>query len=265
MGIKERRDNCHENKTTKSADWEWSNEIAPEALPFFREVSQASRADLLRNAIVHSVTPGTTLFEQGSVPNFQMIVMSGSAQLFGRSTEGRKVLVEIVRAPDLLIPAATVTGAPYLMQGYVPEPSKFLLIHAAAFRAAVAADSRLAQAVIGNLARQFRRMVRQIKNLKLRSSVQRVGCYILNLSARQGTPDRAVLPYEKNLIASELGITRESFSRALSGLERCGIKVDGQTIAIVDRDKLAAECVPDPLIDGPDTEDLSGMVMLRSP
>lgn len=223
-------------------------------LPLFQRVSQASRADLLRNAIVHSVTPGTTLFEQGSIPNFQIITMSGSAQLFGRSREGREVLIEVVRAPDLLIPAAVVTGAPYLMQARVPEPSRFLLIHAAVFRTAIAADPPLAHAVIGSLAQQFRRMVRQVKNLKLRLSTQRVGCYILALSMRQGTPDHAVLPYEKNLIASELGITRESFSRALSSLEQCGIRVEGQTIIVLDRERLSAECAPDPLIDGPDEE-----------
>jgi CRP/FNR family transcriptional activator FtrB len=69
------------------------------------------------------------------------------------------------------------------------------------------------------------------------------------LSARQGTPDKAVLPYEKTLIASELGITRESFSRALSSLEKSGISVEGQVIAIRDASRLAGECAPDPLID----------------
>jgi CRP/FNR family transcriptional regulator, transcriptional activator FtrB len=97
-------------------------------------------------------------------------------------------------------------------------------------------------------------MVRQIKNLKLRSSTQRVGCYVLALSKRQGTPNRAILPYEKTLIASELGITRESFSRALSSLERFGIRVEGQTIAIFDGSRLASECTPDPLIDGSDSD-----------
>lgn len=139
----------------------------------------------------------------------------------------------------------------------MPEPSRFLLIHAVAFRAAVEADPVLAHAVIGSLAQQFRRMVRQIKNLKLRSSTQRVGCYVLALSKRQGTPDRAVLPYEKTLIASQLGITRESFSRALSSLERFGIRVEGQMIAILDRHQLATECAPDPLIDGSDTDDFT--------
>lgn len=229
-----------------------SEELTPEALPLLRALSEAKRTNLLRNALVHSVPAGTILFEQGEVPNFQLIALSGSAQLFGRSTEGREVLIEAVRPPDAIIPAAVVTGAPYLMQARVPEPSRFLLIHAATFREAVETDPLLAHAVIGSLAQQFRRMVRQIKNLKLRSSTQRVGCYILALAQRQGTPNQAVLPYEKSLIASELGITRESFSRALSSLQRSCIKVEGQTIAISDGARLAAECTPDPLIDGTD-------------
>lgn len=225
---------------------------ALEGLPMFQALTASKRNALLRNALQHSVAAGTILFEQGDRPNFQLVVLSGSVQLFGRSTEGREVLIEAMGAPDLVIPAAVLTGAPYLMQARVPEPSKFLLIQATVFRDAVATDPLLAQAVIGSLSQQFRRMVRQVKNLKLRPSTQRVGCYLLSLSARQGTPDRAILPYEKNLIASELGITRESFSRALSRLENSGIKVDGQTIATVDRLRLIAESSPDPLIDGMD-------------
>lgn len=244
------------NRGDNRLDAMTKKEALPEALPLFRALSEAKRADLLRNAMIHGVAAGTVLFEQGEVPNFQLIVLSGSAQLFGRSIEGREVLIEAVRPPDLIIPAAVVTGAPYLMQARVPEPSRFLLIQAAAFRAAVEADPLLAHAVIGSLAQQFRRMVRQIKNLKLRSSTQRVGCYILALSQRQGTPNRIVLPYEKHLIASELGITRESFSRALSSLERSGIKVESQTIEILDAARLAAECIPDPLIDGTDGSDM---------
>jgi CRP/FNR family transcriptional regulator, transcriptional activator FtrB len=170
-------------------------------LPVFSGLSAASFAELKRNAVQHSVAPGTVLFEQGEVPNFQQIVLDGSVHLFGRSAEGREVLIETVRAPDLVIPAAVVTGARYLMRAKVPEPSRLLLIHADAFRAAVASDLAFAQAVIGSLAGQFRRMVRQIKNLKLRTARQRVGCYILALSQRQGTSDRVTLPYEKNLIA----------------------------------------------------------------
>lgn len=70
-------------------------------------------------------------------------MLAGSAHLFGRSAEGREVLIEAVQAPDLIIPVAVISGAPYLMQARVPEPSRFLLVHAAAFRAAVEAEQSL--------------------------------------------------------------------------------------------------------------------------
>jgi len=226
-----------------------NNEETPEDLPLFRALSESTRAKLLRAAMTHSLSAGAVLFEQGVVPNFQIIVVSGSVQLFGRSIDRREVLIEVVRPPEFVIPAAVMSAAPYLMQARVPEPSRFVLIQADVFRAAVLVDPVLAQAVITGLAQQFRRMVRQIKNLKLRSSTQRAGCYILALAERQGMRDRVVLPYEKHLIASELGMTRESFSRALSSLEKSSIKVNGHTIEILDANRLRAECMPDPLID----------------
>ena len=222
---------------------------APEELPLLRMLPASTREALLASALQHSVPPGAVLFEQGEVPKFQLVMVFGSVQLLGRSTEGHEVLIEVVRAPDFIIPAAVVSDAPYLMRARVPEPSRLLLIPATAFREALATDPVLAHAVIGSLAQQFRRMVRQIKNLKLRSSTHRVGCYLLAQSARQGTPQRVILPYEKNLIASELGITRESFSRALASLADSGVTVAGPTVWIDDPARLAAVCIPDPLID----------------
>ena len=223
--------------------------IEPDTVPLFARMPRAARSGLLQKAISHSVAAGTVLFEQGEVPTFQHVVLSGSVHLFGRSSEGREVLIEIVHPGDLVIPAAVVMASPYLMQARVLEASRFLLIEADLFRSAVHDEPALAQAMIGSLAGQFRRMVRQIKNLKLRSSTQRVGCYILALSQAQKNTACVVLPYEKNLIASELGMTRESFSRTLSALQHHGISVQGDTIAIEDADRLAAISGLDPLID----------------
>jgi CRP/FNR family transcriptional activator FtrB len=228
-------------------------ELGPDlkTLPLFMALPAASRAELLQNAVLHTVTPGTVLFEQGEMPTFQHVVMAGSVHLLGRSSTGREVLIEVVEPPDLIIPAAVATGLPYLMRARVPEPSRLLLIHAGMFHRAVLREPLLAQEVIASLAGQFRRLVRQVKNLKLRTGTERVGCYLLALSERQGTPHRAVLPYGKTLIASELGMTRESFSRTLAALQGDGVTVQGETIAIRDTRHLAAVCGLDPLIDDP--------------
>ncbi|MGX1197875.1 CRP/FNR family transcriptional activator FtrB [Parvibaculum indicum] len=222
-------------------------------LPLFAQMTSPAREELLRHAVVHSAPAGTVLFEQGTMPTFQHVLLEGAAHLFGRSSEGKEVLIEVVEPPDLIIPAAVVTNSPYLMQARVQEASRFLLIQADAFRRTLQQDPALSHALVASLAGQFRRMVRQIKNLKLRSASQRAGCYILALRRKQGGGNRITLPYEKTLIASELGLTRESFSRALASLQHDGIEVQANTILIHDDERLAAACGPDPLID-PDEE-----------
>jgi CRP/FNR family transcriptional regulator, transcriptional activator FtrB len=222
-----------------------------ERLPLLAALPKASRASLLKHAVVHTVGAGTILFEQGDPPNFQHVLLSGSVQLLGRSGRGQEVLIEVVSPPEMIVPAAVVTGQPYLMRARVTEPSRILLIEAAAFRAALSAEPALAQALIEGLAGQFRRLVRQIKSLKLRSTSERTGCHLLALGRAQGTPKRAALPYGKALVASELGMTRESFSRALASLRGLGVSVKGDTVEIADPAALAQACGFDPLVDGP--------------
>lgn len=226
--------------------------MTPESLPLFGMLPAASRAELLRNAILHAAAAGTVLFEQGEMPAFQHVVLAGAVHLLGRSSGGSEVLIETVDPPDLVIPAAVAMATPYLMRARVCGASRLLLIPAETFRRTALREPGLAQVVIGSLAGQFRRLARQIKNLKLRAGTDRVGCYLLCLSRRQGTPDRAVLPYEKNLIASELGMTRESFSRALAALQSRGIVVQDDIILIRDPLLLAEACGLDPLIDDPE-------------
>jgi len=222
-----------------------------EDLALLDRLPAAARRALLERTVTHSVPAGTVLFEQGVIPTFQHVVLVGAVHLFGRSSDGGEVLIEVVEPPDLVLPAAVLTASPYLTQGRALGPARLLLIEASAFRSAVIAEPALAQVAIASLAGQFRRMVRQIKSLKLRTAPQRVGCYLLELARRQRS-DTVRLPYEKSLIASELGMTRESFSRALSALHREGITVGADPIAILDRERLVALARPDPLIDGGD-------------
>ena len=101
-------------------------------------------------------------------------------------------------------------------------------------------------------AAQFRRQVKLARNLQLRSAEERVGCYLLQFL--QGTaPNTAVrLPVEKRLIAWRLGMTRETFSRTLASLARCGLRTAGDTVMVVDAEALRARFRLDPLIDGPE-------------
>jgi hypothetical protein len=113
--------------------------------------------DRLAEAL-HRVPSGSTLFEQAETPAFALLIASGSVELLAaRSAD--ETLVEFVRAPDLLLPAAVLNHQPYLLRARVLDEARIVMIQAEAFRQAVASDQALCLAVLACQAAQFRRQI----------------------------------------------------------------------------------------------------------
>jgi CRP/FNR family transcriptional regulator, transcriptional activator FtrB len=222
---------------------------ALQSVVWLRHVPAGTLRALADQAVLHRVPAGSQLFEQAETPVFAQFLLTGSIELLG--VRGRvETLIELLRPVDLIIPAAVLGGHPYLMRARVYEEAHLLLVRAEAFRAAVAADLALSRAILGCMIAQFRRQVRLQKNLKLRSTEERVGCYLVSLLGSSDTDTIVRLPVEKHLIASQLGMTRETFSRALSGMARFGMFVRGDTIQVANAAAARARFPLDPLIDG---------------
>ncbi len=219
--------------------------------PWLDGVPIATLDRLADLAVLHRVPSGSTLFEQAETPSFAHLLVSGSVALLGVSGTA-ETLIELVRPIDLLLPAAVLNRQPFLARGRVLEEAHLVLIQADAFRDAIATDHALCLAVLGCQAAQFRRQIKLAKNLKLRSAEERVGCYLLKL-VQETPPNVPVrLPMEKRLIAWQLGMTRETFSRILAGMERYHLYISGDVIEVVDAAPLRARFRLDPQIDGPE-------------
>jgi CRP/FNR family transcriptional regulator, transcriptional activator FtrB len=220
-------------------------------IPWLQAVPDDTLDRLAAQAVLHRMPADSQLFEQAEVPAFAVLLASGTVELLG--VRGREeTLVEFVRAPDLLLPAAVLNRQPYLLRARVLDEAHLVLIQAETLRRAVAADHSLCLAVLACQAAQFRRQVRHAKNLHLRSAEERVGCYLLCLvnAAPPGQPVR--LPLEKRLIASHLGMTRETFSRTLAGVAAHGLRVEGDLVSVEDATAARARFRLDPLIDDPE-------------
>lgn len=217
------------------------------SLPMFAKMTDAQLSALAMRGSLQRYPRGTQLFNEGDQADFLMVLLEGGVELFARDQDDNEAVVEILFPVNSFILAAALTGAPYLMSARTLMPSRVLLLEAGSFRRAVAADTDLSAVVMAELAQHFRRLVRQIKDLKLRTGVQRLGCYVLALA---GDRPEVVLPFDKRTLASRLGMTAENLSRAFSTLRDHGLSVQGSRLAIKDRDKLIAFSRPVPLIDG---------------
>jgi CRP/FNR family transcriptional activator FtrB len=224
---------------------------ALEGTPWLAAVPASVLARLGEQAVLHRVPAGARLFEQAETPNFAEFLIEGSVELLAVRGEA-ETLIETVRPIDLILPAAVLTRQPYLVRARVLDEATVLMISGETFRAAVATDQALCLAVLACQAAQFRRQMRQAKAIRLRSAEERIGCYLLRLAEKSGG-QLVRLPHEKRLIASQLGMTRETLSRALPLMAAHGLRVEGDLLHVDDLGAARAAFTLDPLIDGVET------------
>ncbi len=204
---------------------------------------------LLADAVQLSVPSGATLFRQGEEARFLRVVLSGRIALMARSEEDAETVVEFFHAGDLFIIPAVVLHLPYLMSARAVEDSQVLMIQAERFRSLMEQEHALSLAIANELSRHWRMLIRQIKDLKLRSAPQRLAAYLLSLAPDDaGQPASIELPEKRRMIARRLGMAPENLSRAFRQLSEYGVRSNGRQVQLTDIPSLQAFCAYDDLV-----------------
>jgi len=210
-------------------------------IPMFRDVPADICDRLAIGAFVQTLPKGALLFEQGGEAEFLHVLLEGRCGLVGARSGGEECVVEIMHAGSAFILPAILLEAPYLMSARVLETSRIAMIPAGPLRRALEQEPLLMRAAAFDLARYWRVLVQQIKDLKLRSAHERVAAH-LSTMCRETTTGPAVLNLEQEFrsIAAKLGMTPESWSRSIRQLETVGVRSSGRRIEIEDVSRLRA-------------------------
>lgn len=214
----------------------------------FRNMGTPSFDAMMEVAYAQEFPTQLQLIRQGTRASFLHVLVEGSIELYAEWNRQETTLA-ILKPVSSFILAACIRDADHLMSARTLQPCRVVLIPAVDVRAAFRRDTEFALDAIEELAQGYRGMVRHAKNLKLRSSRERLAAYLLKLSADLGGAAGFSLPHEKRLIASYLGITPESLSRCFKNLASQGVHIAGAHVTITDRKRLTAIARPDPLID----------------
>lgn len=219
------------------------------ALPLFSEMEAAAFESLVRGAYIQTFPPALELITEGDPADFLHVVLSGGVEMTGRWRD-RETTITTIEPLGTFILAATIKNRPYLMSARTLEKTRIALLPSEDVRAVFSTDNAFARAVVTELAEGYRTKVRALKDLKLRTGIERLANHLLK--ERGDGPPRFELRLEKRRLASLLGMTPENLSRAFGGLKVHGVQVDGSTITIGDERALLALARPTPLIDDPD-------------
>jgi len=216
-------------------------------LTLFANMDETNFRALMRGTYVQNFPPRIDLIHENEPPDFLHVVLSGSVDLFS-AWNGRETSMATVRPVSTFILAASVRNLPYLMSARTLEKSRIALIPSQDVRAVFAEDSSFAQEIVAELAQCYRAVVKNTKDLKLRTSLERLANYLLRQQERTGSLEFD-LTMEKRRLASFLGMTPENLSRAFKGLEPYGVIVAQNHIQITDLQDLTRYAKPNPLID----------------
>jgi CRP/FNR family transcriptional activator FtrB len=99
------------------------------------------------------------------------------------------------------------------------------------------------------LANAYRNVAQELKNQKLRTSLERLANWLVHRDKETGGAHRFIIPFEKKILAARLGMAPEVLSRAFATLAQYDVHVDGATVIVKDWKALEKLAHPDPLID----------------
>lgn len=217
-------------------------------LNLFRDMDEARFENLLSAAFLQRFPERVVLIREGDPPDFLHIVIDGTVELFAGLGE-RESTMTVLSPVSTFILAAVLKDAVYLMSARTRTPSRILMIPSRNVRGAMEEDAAFARSIVTELANCYRGVVRNQKNLKLRTGVERLASYLAHQHIRQGGDGRLTLPIDKKTLASMLGMTPENLSRSFSILRRIGVTVDGPEITIESFDAVMETARTAPLID----------------
>ncbi|MDZ4736071.1 MAG: cyclic nucleotide-binding domain-containing protein [Rhodospirillaceae bacterium] len=219
-------------------------------LPLFSALQPECFEQLMEPSFLQRFPAAVELVREGDPADFLYVIVDGAVELYAHAN-GRESSLLIATPVSTFILAAVLRDAVYLMSARTLEASRLLMIPAEVVRASIASDSAFAVAMIDELARAFRSVIKLAKNHKLRTGVERLANYLLQLDAEKDGCADLVLPIEKRLLASLLGMTPENLSRAFATLRPYGVQVEGSLIRLTRIEDLRTLAKTTPLIDDP--------------
>lgn len=220
------------------------------ALPLFKDMKEEGVRLLLKGAYLQRFPSRIDLIQQGQPADFLYVVMEGQIEVFS-SHRDRETTVSVLGPGDCFILAAVFLDQVYLKSARTLTSSRLLLLPAGAVREAMRIDPVFGHRMATELARGYRLLVKEVNNLKLRTSLERLANWILQQAPGSSPQASFIFPFDKKTLAARVGVTPEVLSRNFASLIPYGVTISGKSVIVKDRAVLEQFARPTPLIDDP--------------
>lgn len=187
---------------------------------------------------------GRTLFEHGQPADRFFMVIEGQIKLYRLSEEGDEKVIEIVRPGETFAEAVMfMSGKFFPVNANALAKTRLLAIPNAAFKELLRKSPDSCFRLMADMSQRLHKRLNEIDSLTLHNATYRLVGYLLReLPEDVLQSPEIVLTTPKHVIASQLSIKPETFSRILMRLSRDGlIVVRGNSIVLENLERLRKE------------------------
>jgi CRP-like cAMP-binding protein len=211
-------------------------------LPMFRHASPAHLHRLARHAGLQRAAKDEVLYRRGDAAAGCYALVTGLVKLTLQAPDGAAKVLRLVGPGETFGESALFDRRPQPVNALVLADSELVFLPAPALYELLDHDRAFARALLAGLAQRVHMLVADIEAYSLSSGTQRIAAFLHSLAgaADPAAPARVRLPANKSVIASRLGVTKETFSRLLHELTAQGlVEVSRRDIALLDPQRLA--------------------------
>lgn len=205
--------------------------------------SRLSETQLTRvgqSAVRVRLAENESLFEQGDEAKRFYVVLTGQIKLYRMSPAGTEKIIEIVTPGHSFAEALMFLDAPnYPVSAAALQAATLISIDAREFKKILRESMDTCFLIMGDMSQRLRGLIQEIDDLTLQSATCRVAGYLRHSVQANGS--RLMLNLPKQVLASRLSVTPETFSRILRKLSDQGvIQVRRDLVEICDMARLSA-------------------------
>lgn len=207
---------------------------------FFNKLSQAALEDLESMEHPSPYPAGIILFSEKQRPQGVYIIVSGEVKLSMNSSDGKRLILRIAKAGEVLGLASAVSGGPSEITAETLHPAKIAIIERGEFLGFLRRHPEVYQPLTVELSRHLNMVCEQLRTVGLSSSApEKLARLLLDWSENGQTTDagtRFHFPLTHEEIGEFIGTSRETVTRTLSSFKnRRLVACHGATLIITSR------------------------------
>ncbi len=199
----------------------------------FTRLNDRQLARVEQHAIIKTLKPGEFLFSQGDMANRFYYVVKGQIKLFRASPAGGEKIIEIIDSGGTFGEALMFNDASsYPVGAQALMLTELVSIDSGDFVKMLRESTDTLLLMMGDVTLRLRGLLREIDELSQYSAISRIAAYLLRIKPQ--TQSSFELPVSKQVLASRLSVTPETFSRIIKQMiQTKTINVTGSKIDIL--------------------------------